>query len=52
MCKKKNKIRNETKLYILTFLFDIVLRDSATVFRQEKCIKGIKIEKETIPFYI
>lgn len=35
------------------FMFDIVVfRDSATVFRWEKFIKGIKIEKEIISIYM
>jgi hypothetical protein len=42
------KIRNETRVPLSPFLFNIVLEFLARAIRQEEEIKGIQIGKETV----
>ena len=42
------KIRNKTRVFTFTTIFNIVLEVLATAIREEKEIKGIQIRKEEV----
>ena len=46
--RNSTKIRNETWMTTLLYLFNIVLEGVARVIRQQKDIKGIKKSKENV----
>ena len=49
-CMISPQIRNKSRNLLLPLLFDTVLLVLAKTIRQEKKIKGIKIEKEGVTF--
>ena len=46
--RNSTKIRNETWMTTLLYLFNVVLEGVARVIRQQKDIKGIKKSKENV----